>query len=113
MARKKLYITRPNSPEVLLYKLISTVISIGKKIVRYRTTVFAFYGWMTNLSEKRAQNYVELLPTVRWDNTLDVQATKFLTMQLTCQLFYDKVQIDKLQMKNYVSVGLSYKFKNK
>ena len=84
-----------------------------KKIVRYRTTVFAFYGWMTNLNEKRDPDYVELMPTVRWDNTVDVQATKFLTMQFTYQMFYDKVQIDKLQMKYYVSVGLSYKFKNK
>ncbi len=84
-----------------------------KEIFRYRTTVFAFYGWMTNLSEKRASDYTELMPTVRWDNTIDVKATKFMTMQFTYQMFYDKVQIDKLQMKYYVSVGLSYTFKNK
>jgi len=84
-----------------------------KEIFRYRTTIFAFYGWMTNLSEKRDPDYKELMPTVRWDNTIDVKATKFLSMQFTYQMFYDKVQIDKLQMKYYLSIGLSYKFKNK
>lgn len=84
-----------------------------KEIFHYRTTVTTYYGWMTNLSEKRASDYTELLPTVNWENTIDINVVKFLAVQFTYQMFYDKLQIDKLQMKYYASVGLSYTFKNK
>ncbi len=101
--------------------------------LRYRTTLFSFWGWITNLGLdnkiKRWDEYNAALkewdgniktkprlpihPTVRWENTIDIKATRFLTTSVSFQLYYNRAQNTSIQTKTLLSVGLSYTFKNK
>ena len=76
--------------------------------LRYRTTAYSFYGWITAISRKES-----IVPTVRWENTIDIKATKYISTQIYFQLYYNKQEIDKLQVSSMLSVGLTYTFKNK
>lgn len=78
--------------------------------LRYRTTAYSFYGWITALSSEKFTNVV---PTLRWENTIDIKATKHISTQIYFQLYYNKAEIDKLQVSSMLSVGLTYTFKNK
>ena len=85
--------------------------------LRYRTTAYSFYGWITDLSkwskaEDRAA-YEHVVPTLRWENTIDIKATKYISTQIYVQLYYNKAEINKLQVQSMLSVGLTYIFKNK
>ena len=53
------------------------------------------------------------MPTIRWENTIDIKATKYISTQIYFQLYYNKAEIDKLQLSSMLSVGLTYTFKNK
>lgn len=109
--------------------------------LRYETSVYAYYGWMTNLGRAdkirdyknyltehdewvnagspegleppAVPNIVALDPTVQWCNTFTIKATKFLETKIYVQLNYDKAQNTALQMYSTLSFGLSYTFKNK
>lgn len=101
--------------------------------LRYRTTLFSFWGWITNLGlENKISRWDEykaaleewdgniktkprlpIHPTVRWENTIDIKATKFLTTSISFQLYYNRAQNTSIQTKTLLSVGLSYTFKNK
>lgn len=104
--------------------------------LRYRTTIFSFFGWISDIGQKnRISDYTEyrhafaewkegdkniktkprlpIHPTVRWENTLDIKATKFLTTTLNFQLFYNRAQNVDVQTRTLLSVGLIYTFKNK
>ena len=88
--------------------------SFGKNgVVRYRTTVYSFYGWISNLGNAHNASYTKVDPTVRWENTIDIKATKFLTTNFYFQLFYNKAQCTRVQTQTLLSVGLTYTFKNK
>lgn len=75
-----------------------------KKVCRLRSSLYSF----TNIKTP---------PTVRWENTLEIRATKFLTTTLYGLMQYDKYadtpKPDQIQYKYSLSVGLSYTFKNK
>ena len=104
--------------------------------LRYRTTIYSFYGWITDIAqENRIGDYTEyrhayaaweqagknpaakprlaIHPTVRWTNTVDIKATKFLTTTLSFQLYYNRAQNVDVQTQTLLSVGLTYTFKNK
>ncbi|WP_417015378.1 DUF3078 domain-containing protein [Alistipes sp.] len=104
--------------------------------LRYRTTVYTFYGWISDIGQPNKYNdynrYLDALrtweqngsdpelkprlalhPTVRWTNTLDIKATKFLTTTLSFQLYYNRAQNLSVQTETLLSVGLTYTFKNK
>ncbi len=104
--------------------------------LRYRTSLFSFYGWITNIGQdNKIANYSKYLfamdawnagdqnpktkpflpvhPTVRWENTLDIKATKFITTTLSFQLYYNRAQNVDVQTQTLLSVGLTYTFKNK
>ena len=85
--------------------------------LRYRTTAYSFYGWVTDLSKwSKAEDksaYEHVVPTLRWENTIDIKATKYISTQIYFQLYYNKAEIDKLQVSSMLSVGLTYTFKNK
>ena len=104
--------------------------------LRYRTTIFSFYGWITDIGQKnKISDYGKYLtafetwnagdknikdkprlaihPTVRWENTLDIKATKYLSTTLSFQLYYNRSQNVDVQTRTLLSVGLSYTFKNK
>lgn len=88
--------------------------------LRYRTTAYSFYGWITDLSSMAKfvatednPKYEHVVPTVRWENTIDIKATKYISTQIYVQLYYNKAEINKLQVQSMLSVGLTYTFKNK
>ncbi len=88
-----------------------------KGIVAYRTTMSSFYGWITDLTRESQHTdtapYVHIIPTFTWNNTFDIKLVKYLTLQLKCDMFYDRQQLDKLQLTYFAQIGLSYTFKNK
>lgn len=104
--------------------------------LRYRTTLYTFYGWITDVGQPNRYNdynrYLDAVqaweqngsdpelkprlaihPTVRWTNTVDIKATKFLTTTLSFQLYYNRAQNLSVQTETLLSVGLTYTFKNK
>ena len=85
--------------------------------LRYRTTAYSFYGWITDISAmSKAEDkeaYEHVVPTLRWENTIDIKATKYISTQIYFQLYYNKAEINKLQVSSMLSVGLTYTFKNK
>lgn len=102
--------------------------TFGKKgIFRYRTTLYSFYGWINELSQQNASekwnanpanagnplNYESIAPTVRWENTIDIKASKYFSTQLYFQLYYNKAQNKHVQTQTVLGVGLAYTFKNK
>lgn len=74
------------------------------KIIRVRSEAYAF----TN---------IKTAPNVRWETTVDIKPTKFLTTTLYSNLVYDKaantVKKDHIQYKYSLSIGLAYNFKSK
>ena len=113
----------------------------NKGILRYRTSIFSFYGWITDIGQKnkisKYSDYLRALeawndadnpavgheladkpnlpihPTVRWTNTIDIKATKYLSTTLNFELYYNRAQNVDVQTKTLLSVGLAYTFKNK
>lgn len=104
--------------------------------IRYTTKLYSFYGWMTQMSYKNVVNdydqYIAELatwdagestaevkpmlgiqPTVRWENTISIPATEMLSTTIKFQLYYNRAQSTKIQTQTYLSVGLSYTYKNK
>lgn len=88
--------------------------------LRYRTTAYSFYGWITDLSSAKrfvasesTPEYQHVVPTLRWENTIDIKATKYISTQIYVQLYYNKAEYHKLQVQSMLSVGLTYTFKNK
>ncbi len=62
------------------------------------------FGIFTNYLEK-PQNMV-----LSYSAILDMKVNKFISTQITADLFYDDNQIGKLQLKETLGVGLTYKF---
>ncbi len=68
---------------------------------RYRSSLYSF----TNIKTP---------PTVRWENTIDIRATKLLTTTLYGAYYFDKFSGTQRPQYNYsLSIGLSYWIKNK
>ena len=93
--------------------------TFGKKgVFRYRTTLYSFYGWINEVAQQSATRktgveYDHIVPTVRWENTINIKATKYFSTQFYFQLYYNKAQNTKIQTQTVLGVGLSYTFKNK
>ena len=109
--------------------------------LRYRTTLYSFYGWITDIGQKnKISDYTKYLeaydkwadkedssvghdikdkprlpihPTVRWENTLEIKATKYLSTKVSFQLYYNRAQNVDVQTRTLLQVGLTYTFKNK
>ena len=105
--------------------------------LRYRTTLYSFYGWITDIGQKnKISDYTKfrhayeewdktankdikdkprlpIHPIARWENTLDIKATKYLSTSLSFQLYYNRAQNLDVQTRTLLSVGLTYTFKNK
>ena len=102
--------------------------TFGKKgVFRYRTTLYSFYGWINQVAQQRISSkwnsdaahvdnplhFDNIAPTVRWENTIDIKASKYISTQLYFQLYYNKAQNTKIQTQTVLGVGLAYTFKNK
>ncbi|MFI3282052.1 MAG: DUF3078 domain-containing protein [Rikenellaceae bacterium] len=104
----------------------------SKATFRYLTSIYSFYGWITNVATENSYcNYADyeaaaaeyngigaaptfaLKPTVRWTNKLEIKATKYLYTNVNFELYYDRAQHVNIQTKTILSLGVSYKFKNK
>ena len=106
------------------------------EFLRYRTMFYGFYGWITDIGQaNKYHNYHNYLaaydqweqgdknikdkprlpvhPIVRWTNTIDIKATKYLSTQLNFELYYNRSQNVETMTKTLLSVGLTYTFKNK
>ncbi len=70
-----------------------------KKWLRYRSNFYTF----TNLTT---------FPTVRWENTVDIKVTKFLTTTLYGLVYYLKTASTRLQYQYSFTVGIAYNFNN-
>ena len=104
--------------------------------LRYRTTIYSFYGWITDIGqENKIRRYGEFLsaydtwsqgdknikdkprlpihPIVRWENMIDIKATKYLSTTLGFQLYYNRAQNVDVQTRTLLTVGIGYTFKNK
>ena len=104
--------------------------------LHYKTRISGFYGWMTDLGQKnKIRDYTEyrlayekwlsggqnikdkprlpIHPTVRWENTLEIYATKYIKTTLNFQLYYNLAQNLDVQTNTQLLVGLTYTFKNK
>lgn len=91
--------------------------TFGKnEVFRYRTTLNSFYGWITELAQQCGKNselYDHLAPTIRWEHTIDIKATKHFSTQFYFQMYYNEAQISSIQTQLIFGVGLTYTFKNK
>ncbi len=107
--------------------------TFGKKqYLTYTTSLYSFYGWMTQVAHDNTygdiheyeaaqaawdgtgdEPMLNLHPSVRWENQIDIKATKFLTTTLNFQLYYNRAQNYDIQTQTLLSVGLSYKFDSK
>lgn len=111
--------------------------TFGKsEFLRYRTTFYSFFGWITDIGQKnKIANYsaycaamdrwkadgenpqtkphLPIHPTIRWENTFNIKATKFLSTTFSFLLCYNRAQSTDMQTQMLLSVGLSYTFKNK
>lgn len=76
----------------------------AKKVCRYRSSFYTF----TNLNTAA---------TARWENTFEIRPLSFLTTTFYWLLYYDRLATtpkpQKLQVTYSLSLGLSYRFKNK
>ncbi len=102
--------------------------------LRYTTSLFSFYGWMSQVTGKNiyknADEYEAALdewgvdktgtipmlsihPTVRWENKINIRASKFITTTLSYQMYYNRAQNTKIQSQTLLSVGLAYTFRSK
>ena len=111
--------------------------TFGKSgFLQYRTTIYSFFGWITNMGKDNrigcyrdylaamdewnangqdpaTKPFLPVHPTVRWENTLNIKATKYLSTTVSFQLYYNRAQNVDVQTRTLLSVGLSYTFKNK
>lgn len=75
-----------------------------KNVLRIRSEMYSFTNIKTN-------------PNFRWETTIDIKATKFLSTTIYGQLRYDELskaeKPKSMQYRYSISVNLSYTFKNK
>lgn len=107
----------------------------------YDTNLYCYYGWITNVStltkihayeeyldalEKWEESgspeglaptsvprHMMLHPTIDWRNSFKIKASKYFETELTLNMYYDKAQNTTVMLKSFLSLGLTYTFKNK
>lgn len=108
-----------------------------KGIFRYRTMIYSFYGWITNIGKaNKISDYTEyrhaldkwnatenhdikdkpflpVHPLVRWENTLSIKATKFISTEVNFKLYYNRAEHVDVRTQTMLTLGLTYTFRNK
>ena len=107
----------------------------------YDTNLYCYYGWITNVSTmtkiREYSDYMDALerweaqgspeglapvsvprhemlhPTVDWRNSVRIRASKYMETELTVNMYYDKAQNRDIMLKSFLSLGLTYTFRNK
>ena len=73
-----------------------------KQWLRYRTELYVFIP------------YIEFdNPTIRWENTLEIKISRYISTKLYGQLYYRKEDSTALQYQYAFLIGLKYTFRNK
>ena len=80
-------------------------------VVRYKSSLYSFYGWFTQLGND--SETLAIVPTARWENTLDVKMTRILSATIDYRLYFDRAQDLGIQTQTLVNIGLVYTFDNK
>ncbi len=127
--RKTLGITEPRDAEgnLVNHKIeggssinigFNRTFAFGKKenfTLQYNTTLGSFYGWMTDIASHSgiAGSEIAVLPTVNWTNSFILNPIRFLAIEFRTTAFYDRSQVNKLQMQYYLRVGLTYRYRNR
>ena len=73
-----------------------------KEIFRYRSNLYLFIPYRQIGS-----------PTVRWENTLEIKLSRYISTKLYGQLYYREQDSSSLQYQYSFMIGLKYVFKNK
>ena len=76
-------------------------------------TGLLYDDWVEKGSDIKTKPRLPIHPIVRWENTIDIKATKYLSTSLSFQLYYNRAQNLDVQTRTLLSVGLTYTFKNK
>ena len=95
-----------------------TNVSTLSKIREYRDYEQAYNNWVADGSpaglEPAAVEHHEMLhPTIDWRNTITIKASTYFQTQIMFDLYYDKALSDAVMIKSFISLGLTYTFKNK
>ena len=106
-----------NDFAIILGQLISYYIYIWNLNMKNRyTSVSAYEKALQAWDDAQGigdKPMLQIHPTVRWENTIDIKATKYLSTSLSFQLYYNRAQNYDIQTQLLLSVGLTYTFKNK
>ena len=106
-----------NDFAIILGQLISYYIYIWNLNMKNRyTSVSAYEKALQAWNDAQGvgdKPMLQIHPTVRWENTIDIKATKYLTTTFNFQLYYNRAQNYDIQTQLLLSVGLTYTFKNK
>ena len=99
------------------YGWITNVGSLGK-IREYRDYLAALEDWEASgspegLAPKSVARHEMLHPTVDWRNSVRIRASKYMETELTINMYYDKAQNRDIMLKSFLSLGLTYTFRNK
>ena len=91
--------------------------SLGK-IRDYRDYLDAVEKWEAagspeGLAPKSVARHEMLHPTVDWRNSIRLKASKYMETELTINMYYDKAQNLDVMLKSFLSLGLTYTFRNK
>ena len=83
------------------------------KIRDYTEYRLAYEKWLSGGQNIKDKPPLPIHPTVRWENTLEIYATKYIKTTLNFQLYYNRAQNLDVQTNTQLLVGLTYTFKNK
>ncbi len=82
--------------------------------LNYNTELTSFYGWITQVGRHDdAASQPKILPVTTWRNTFSLKPFKFITVDFTSGMRYDKSQVGKIQMEYLLTIGLAYGYKNR
>jgi hypothetical protein len=89
----------------------TTPLAQEKIVYTSKLTLFqaAFFSGASALAGKPNADYWKALD-VGWDNTVAASITKYVMVNLTAQLLYDKEIDTRLRLKETLALGLTYKF---
>lgn len=95
-----------------------TNVSTISKIRDYRDYMDSFEQWEANgspagLEPQSVPRHEMLHPTIDWRNTITIKASSYFQTQIMLDLYYDKALSDSMMIKSFISLGLTYTFKNK
>ncbi len=99
------------------YAWITNVSTIGK-IREYRVYLDELEKWEAQgspegLAPASVPRHMMLYPTIDWRNSFRIKASKYFETELTLNMFYDNAQNKSVMLKSFLSLGLTYTFKNK